>query len=68
MTHHNRSIGKSILDQLEAEAGSIDSETVTDVLIASLAISMKRIADQIEAELGRLDNGVNLNPGGLKEP
>lgn len=60
MTHHNHSIGKSILNQLEKDAGSIDSESSTDVLIASLAISMKRIADLLTAN--------SIHPVGVDKP
>ncbi len=51
MTHHNHTVGKTVLDKLEPEALKSAGDSATDVLLASIAISMKRIADYID-EIG----------------
>jgi len=48
-------IGTAILDKLEPEALSMSTSSVPDTLLASLAISMKRIADLLEE--------IELKPG-----
>jgi hypothetical protein len=47
MTHYKHTI-KSVIEKLEPEAVQIDSDEVSDVFLASLAISMKRIADYMD--------------------
>ena len=48
-------LGNAILDKLEPEALSANTGNAADALIASLAISMKRIADLLEE--------IELKPG-----
>ena len=42
---YKHALGQAILEKLEPEALQADTGTATDVLIASIAISMKRMAD-----------------------
>lgn len=48
MTHHNHVVGKTILDKLEPAAAEAKSDVLSDVLMVSIAISLKRIADYID--------------------
>lgn len=45
---NRHSLGNAILDKMEPEALHTDTGNATDSLLASIAISMKRIADSLK--------------------